>query len=422
MATRDILDIAKELAHVDPQVRAKAFRLLSPEQAPKVFQHLDAVHQEALLRELPEAQADQLVEAMAPDDRVRLFDTMSAPDVTQRLVKLRPRERQLTAALLDFPAESAGRIMTPEFIALQPTHTVDEAMAEIRKRGRIVEMIYVLPVTDERGCPVGTVALDELVLAQPEARIGDLMATDVHAVRADEDQEAVARLIQTADLLAVPVVDADGHLIGMVTVDDAFDVMDIEESEDLARTGGAEPLRRPYFSASVFRVARSRVVWLLMLALAATLTVNVLNAFEATLDQVVSLTLFIPLLIGTGGNAGAQAATTITRAIAMNEIRFSDFVRVILRELRVGVLLGSGLALLSFVPVWLFVDRSLALVVSLALVSITTLASLVGAMMPILARRVGVDPAAVSAPFVTTIVDATGLLVYFMIARAVLGI
>jgi magnesium transporter len=192
MATRDALGIAEELAHVDPQVRATAFRFLSPEQALEVFQHLDAVHQEALLRELLEAQADQLVEAMAPDDRVRLFDTMSAADVTQRLAKLRPRERQLTAALLDFPAESAGRIMSPEFIALQPTHTVAEAMAEIRKRGRIVETIYMLPVTDDHGCLVGTVALDDLVLAQPGARIGGLMATDVHAVRADEDQEAVA--------------------------------------------------------------------------------------------------------------------------------------------------------------------------------------------------------------------------------------
>jgi magnesium transporter len=359
---------------------------------------------------------------MAPDDRVRLFDAMPAAEATQKLAKLSPQERQLTAALLDFPAESAGRIMIPAFVALQPTHTVAEAMAEIRDRGRYVETIYVLPVTDDRGRPVGIVELGDLVLAPPEVRIGDLMETDVHAVRVDEDQEVVARLIQTADLLAVPVVDADGHLIGMVTVDDAIDVMAMEESEDLARTGGSEPLRRPYFSASIFRVARSRVVWLLMLALAATLTVNVLNAFEATIDQVVSLTLFIPLLIGTGGNAGAQAATTITRAIAMNEIRFSDFVSVILRELRVGVLLGAGLALLSFLPVWLFIDRPLALVVSLALVSITTLASLVGAMMPILARRVGVDPAAVSAPFVTTIVDATGLLVYFMIARAVLGI
>jgi len=205
-------------------------------------------------------------------------------------------------------------------------------------------------------------------------------------------------------------------------VDDAMDVMEFEESEDIARTGAAEPLGRPYFAVSVYRLMRSRVVWLLLLAVAATLTVNVLSAFEGTLEQSVTLSLFIPLLIGVGGNAGAQSSTTIVRAMAVDEVRFGDVLRVVFREARVGFLLGATLAVLGWAVVWLFFTPHMATVVALSLVAICTLASLVGSSMPILADRLGVDPAVVSAPFVTTIADATGLLVHFSIARAVLGI
>jgi len=220
----------------------------------------------------------------------------------------------------------------------------------------------------------------------------------------------------------IPVVDEDLLLLGIVTVDDAMDVLTLEESEDLARSGGAEPLGRPYFSVSDFRLAKSRVLWLVVLIVAATLTVQVLNMFESTLETVVSLALFIPLLIGTGGNAGAQSSTTIVRSMAVGDVQPSDFVRTLLREGRVGFLLGAMLGLLSYLPVSLYAGYALALVVSLTLVSICTLASVVGSMMPLAARFFGVDPAVASAPFVTTIVDATGLLVYFMIAKAILNL
>ena len=234
--------------------------------------------------------------------------------------------------------------------------------------------------------------------------------------------ETVARLLQAADLLAVPVVDAGDRLLGLVTVDDAMDVLTREEEEDISRAGGSEPLRRPYFAVSDLRLARSRIVWLLVLTIAAALTVQVLHVFEETLDQVVALALFIPLLIGTGGNAGAQSATTLVRSMAVGDVHPRDFLRTLLREARIGLLLGLMLGGLSLVPVWLFGDAALALVVALTLVAVCTLASVVGALMPLLARTVGVDPAVASAPFVTTIVDATGLLVYFLIARAVLQI
>jgi magnesium transporter len=324
--------------------------------------------------------------------------------------------------LLAHPEESAGRIMSPEYLTLRRTMTVEEALSDVRTFGREAETIDVLPVTDDAGRYAGIVGLSDLVLAAPQERIEQLMNVDVRPVRVDEDQESVARWIQTADLLAAPVVDDEGRLVGLVTVDDAMDVLDVEEWENFSRMGAAEPLRRPYFSASVPRLARSRVVWLLMLALAATLTVNVLSAFEETLETVVTLSLFIPLLIGVGGNAGAQSATTIVRAMAVDDVRFTDVVRVVYRETRVGLLLGTIVALLGLLPVWWFVGRELAIVVSLTLVAICTMASLVGSFMPLIARKVGVDPAVVSAPFVTTIVDATGLLVYFLIARAVLDI
>jgi magnesium transporter len=248
------------------------------------------------------------------------------------------------------------------------------------------------------------------------------MDTDVYSATVTADQEEVARLIREANLLALPIVDAENRLVGVVTVDDAMEILEEEDTEDVARSGGAEPLGRPYLSVSVLQVARSRVVWLLVLIAAASLTVSVLDLFEDALAEVVQLALFIPLLIGTGGNTGAQAATTVTRAIALGEVRFADVTPVILREVRVGLLLGGMLAALAFIPVLLIFSVEIATVVSLTLVSICTLATLVGSMLPLLAQRLGADPAVMSAPFITTLVDATGLVVYFLIARAVLGL
>ncbi len=418
----DVLSIADDLARLEPAERAKVFRLLPKGKALGVFQLLDAAHQEELLMGLRQEQVLRLVQEMDPDDRARLFDEMPATVVRKMLAGLSPRERRDTAMLLGYPDESAGRIMTPRLIRLVPTMTAAEALDRVRRRAGTAETLYALPVTDEEMRLIGMIELKDLVLAEPETPVGEIMNSETHVVRVDDDQEKVARLIQAADILAAPVVDLEGRLVGMVTVDDAMDVLGAEEGEDLARTGASEPLRRPYFSASIFRLARSRAVWLLMLSVAAILTVNVLNAFENTLESAVVLALFIPLLIGTGGNAGAQSATTIVRSMAVNDIRPEDFLRVVLREGRVGLLLGVMLGTLAYPPVWYFVGGALASIISLTLITVCTLASLVGSLMPLIARKVGVDPAVVSAPFVTTIVDATGLLVYFLIARAILGI
>ncbi|MDQ2689000.1 MAG: magnesium transporter [Chloroflexota bacterium] len=266
------------------------------------------------------------------------------------------------------------------------------------------------------------VGLRDIVLADPQTAVGDLMDTEVFSARVDTDQEEVARLMREADLLALPIVDTEDRLVGIVTVDDAMEVLEEEETEDVARAGGAEPLGRPYMSTSVLQIARSRIVWLLALIVAATLTVNVLSAFEATLAELTTLALFIPLVIGTGGNTGSQAAMTVTRAMAVGEVRFDDLATVVLREARVGLLLGAMLGGLALLPAWFVVGREIAIVVSLTLLAVCTLAAFVGSLLPLVARRLGVDPAVISAPFITTLVDASGLVVYFLIARAVLGL
>jgi magnesium transporter len=312
--------------------------------------------------------------------------------------------------------------MSPEYVGLRATMTVAEALDKVRRAGHSAETVYALPVTDDERRLIGAIGLRSLVLAEPGERIGDLMDTEVYSTRVDDDQEVAARLIGDANLLALPVVDSEGRLVGIITVDDAIAILEEEETEDIARTGGAEPVGRPYLTVSVLRLARSRIVWLFLLIIAAGLTVNVLSVFEDTLAEVVTLALFIPLLIGTGGNTGAQAATTVVRAIAVGEVRFEDLPRVVLREARVGLLLGLGLGSIAFVPVTILFGQAIGLVVGLTIVTICTYAATIGSLLPLVARRVGLDPAVLSAPFITTLVDATGLVIYFLIARAVLGI
>jgi magnesium transporter len=434
VATRDInslnqwladagtLEIAEELARLPPAERAIPFRLLPKDRALEVFEALDPIHQQELLEGLRDTAVRQIFEDLDPDDRARLVDEMPAKVAKQLLGGLSPRERALTATLLGYPEDSAGRIMSPEVVNLKANQTAGEALERLRRVGTSAETIYALPVTDDERRLVGVIGLRDLVLADPQTKIGDLMDDEVYSGRVDQDQEEIARLMQEANLLALPIVDTERRLVGIVTVDDAMQVLEEEQTEDVARAGGAEPLEHPYLSVSLMGLARSRVVWLLALIVAATLTVNVLQLFEPTLEQFVKLALFIPLVIGTGGNAGSQSATTVTRALAVGELRSGDVMLVVLREGRVGVLLGGMLAALAFVPTLLFVDTRFAVVVSLTLLCVCTLATLVGSLLPLLARRLGFDPAVMSAPFITTLVDASGLVVYFLIAIVILGL
>ncbi len=415
-------EIADHLARLEPAERAVPFRLLTKDKAVIVFEEFDPPLQTELIEALKDDSVRQLMEEIDPDDRARLLDEVPAMVAKRLMAGLSPAERAITANLLGYPESSAGHIMTPEYVSLRASMTVQEAIQKVRTQGRGAETIYTLPVTDDRRTLVGITSLRRLVLASPDDRVGDLMETQVVSVDAATDQEVAARLVQEANLLAIPVVDSERRLVGLITVDDAMEIIEEEESEDLARTGASEPLGRPYLSSSVFRMARTRVLWLLALVLAATLTVNVLHIFQGTLESVVTLSLFIPLLIGTGGNTGAQSATTVVRAMALGEVRFRDLPKVVFREARVGLLLGAMLGVLALLPVSVLVDRRIALVVAITLVVICFFAASAGALLPMLARRVGIDPAIVSAPLITTLVDATGLVVYFLVARAILNL
>jgi len=410
--------LADAYARLPREQRTSRFRLLDPEAAAATFGALDAPQQRDLLEALSDAEAHALLEQMSTDDRVRLLDELPPADAGAIISKLSLPEREATTLLRRYPSESAGRMMTPRLLVLRREETVEQVLARLRREGGGADTLVVLPVADADGRLQGVVRLSDLVCTPVASEVAGVMDSEYPRVRPDEDREPVARLIQEEDLLAVPVVDAEGRLLGVVTVDDAMEVLEHEETEDIARVASAsEPLGVPYHAAPVRRLVRSRIVWLLFLVAAATLTVTVLGAFEGSLQQAVTLAVFIPLLIGTGGNCGSQAATTMTRALAVGDVRFSDLVPSVLKEARVGLLLGLLFGAIGFPLVSLIWSVDLAATVSLTLVAICTWATAVGALLPLLASRVGVDPAVVSAPLVTTLVDATGLLIYFGVAQ-----
>jgi magnesium transporter len=420
LATAGTLEVAEELARLDPDERAIPFRLLPKDRALEVFEALDPIHQQELLEGLREASVRQLFEDMDPDDRARLVDEMPAKVAKRLLGGLSPHERALTATLLGYPENSAGRVMSPEVVNLRANQSVSDALARLRRIGRSAETIYGLPVTDDQRRLVGALGLRDLVLADPDTQVGELMDREVYSARVDEDQEAVARLMQEADLLALPIVDAEGRLVGVVTVDDAMEVLEQEQTEDVARAGGAEPLGRPYLATSILQLARSRIIWLVVFLAAGAVTVNVLAIFEATLATAVALAFFVPLVIGTAGNTGAQSATTVTRALAVGEVRMADLLPVVGRESLAGLFLGVVLATIAFVPIVLFAEFGIAVVVAITLIIACTMASVLGSSLPLVAKRIGVDPAVMSVPLITALIDAAGLVVYFVVAGIVL--
>ncbi|MFK0119779.1 magnesium transporter [Streptomyces sp. NPDC090994] len=413
--------IADELARMNAVDAVVAFRLLGKNEAIKVFEELEPVDQQAILMGLRDTAFRELVEELDPDDRVRMLHEAPAKVVQRVLAGLSAHERRMTAALLGYPEGSVGRYMTPEVVAVDRHLTVRQALDHVRTKGADAETIYTLPVVDAGRRLIGVVELRELVLSPSGRDIIDLVAADAPRVYASDPAEDAARLMRETNTLDLPVVDSEERLVGLLTIDDAVEVIEGADTEDVVRQSGSAPWSGHYMATTVWQLARYRVVWLLLLLLAATLTVAVTDAFEKTLEQVTQLALFVPLLIGTGGNTGAQAATAAVRALAVGEVRGSDLPAIIWRECRVGLLLGAMLASLAMVLGTAFVGAHIALVVGVALVIICGWAATVGGTMPLLAKRLHIDPAVVSAPMVTTLVDATGLVIYFLTARAVLG-
>ncbi|MET8798090.1 magnesium transporter [Nocardia sp. NPDC004568] len=414
--------IADELARMNAVEAGVAFRLLDKDLALAVFEELEPVDQQQILQGLRDQSFRELVEGMAPDDRARMLREAPAKVAKKALAGLSPRERRMTAALLGYPEGSVGRFMTPEVVAIPGTLTVADALRTVRLKGGNAETVYTLPVVDASRRLQGIVELRELVLTGPDTMVADLVVTEPAFVRATDSAEKAARLMRETNDINLPVVDSEDRLVGLLTIDDAVEVIEAADSEDVAKQAGSAPWEGHYMAAGVFQLARYRALWLMLLLVAATLTVSVTGFFEATLEQAAQLALFIPLLIGAGGNAGAQAATACVRAVAVGEVRGGDLFKVIWRECRVGLVLGTMLAVVGVIIGGLFVGPRVAVVVGVTLVLICAWAATIGGTMPLLAKRLRIDPAVVSAPMVTTLVDATGLIIYFTTAKLVLGI
>ena len=417
------VDIAEAIEGLPEASQLIAFRLLSKAEAIEVYEYLSTDVQQSLIQEFKRQEVLDVVDKMSPDDRARMFDELPAKVVRRLLSQLSPKERQATAILLGYGEDTAGRIMTPEYISLKENLTVSQTLERIRNLANASEVVYYLYVTDVSRRLTGIVSLRDLVVAAPETTLAEIMTRDVVFVHTDTDQEEVARTIQRYDIVALPVVDSEERLVGVVTVDDVIDIIEREATEDIYALGGVQSEKDNYFQTNLLTVARRRVVWLFVLLLTNTVTGAIIRSQEALLQQVVILAAFIPLLTGTGGNVGAQSSTVVIRGLNTEEIQNMGAGKVVFREATAGILLGAILG--SMATVWAYFLQGswfVAISVGISLIAIALLASVAGSALPFLFRSLNLDPALMSAPFITTAVDVLGVLIYFYIAKTILGI
>ena len=416
------VDVAHLLESLPPDEEPVAFRLLPKGMAVEVFEQMEPDQQHRLLQSFPNEGVREIIEVMSPDDRAALMEEAPATVARHLLQLLSPAERQITMTLLGYGEGTAGRVMTPDFVELRRDMTVSDALQHIRRQALDRETVYESYVIDDGRHLLGTVSLKDLVLASPDRKVVELMRSNPRAVYTYTDQEDVARVLRDYDLLAAPVVDHEERLVGIVTWDDVMDIMEREATEDIYRYA-AVPVstERWYFTANIFNVVRRRIVWLFLLILVNTVTGSVIAGQSELLQQAVILAAFVPLLIGTGGNVGAQSSTVIIRGLATGEITVRRAFSILVREVGVGAMLGITLGVLVFGWAYLLgQDLRVAMVVSLTLASIATMAALLGAALPFLFRQFRLDPAMVSAPFITTIMDIFGVVLYFLVAHLLL--
>ena len=425
------VDIAEFMDEVEPELLIVIFRLLPKDLAADVFTYLeDSEDQEKLIGALSDQELRSILDELYVDDAVDIIEDMPANVVSRILRNTDAATRSQINQLLKYPSDSAGSIMTTEFVYLHPDATVEESFARIRQVGMDKETVYTCYVTRRRKLE-GVVTVRRMLLSPYETRIGDIMETNLLSVKTHEDKEDVAQLFSKYDLYALPVVDNDDRLVGIITVDDAMDVIEEETTEDFEKMAAILPSDKPYLKTGVIETWKSRIPWLMMLMLSATFTGIILTKFENALAACVVLTSFIPMLTGTGGNSGSQSSVAVIRAMSLDEIELSDVFAVVWKEVRVAVLCGVCLAIANFGKMML-VDRFLmgnpevtpavALTVCLALVGTVLCAKVVGCVLPMAAEKVGIDPAVMASPFITTVVDALSLLIYFAIATRVLPI
>lgn len=415
------VDMAEAIALLPEALQAIAFRLLDKTKAIEVYEYLQFEVQQYLLEQFQTEEAGQIIESIAPDERVKLFDELP-PKIVRRLIsQLSLEERQATSLLLGYQPDTAGRLMTPEYIALKEHLTAKQAQDKIRSLASSAEVTYYIYVVDSGKKLIGITSLKELIIALPEQTLGEIMTRDVVYAYTNTDQEKVAQLIQRYDLLALPIVDKDKNLLGVITVDDVIDIFQSEATEDIYAMGAVQADNDSYFNIDLFKAARKRTPWLLILLVTNSITVIILSRYEQILDEVVALAFFTPLLIDAGGNVGAQSSTVVIRGLSTEELRGKKTSRVILRELITGGILGVLLAILVIVAIFLFLGQGkIGLTVGLSLLSITLIAATSGAALPFLFHSFGLDPALMSSPFITTVVDILGILIYLNIAKLLL--
>lgn len=424
-------DIAVLFDEFPNEQRILLFRLLPKEEAAETFVELDGETQEALIHAFSDTELREVIDELYLDDTVDIIEEMPATIVKRILRNTDAQTRKSINTLLKYPEDSAGSIMTPEFVDLKKDNTVEDAFKRIRRTGVDKETIYTCYVTDSSRHLIGVTTVKELLLHDYDDKIEEFMETNTIFVNTHDDKEIAANFLDKYNFLALPVVDMENRLVGIITVDDAIDVLQEENTEDIQKMHAIMPNEKPYLKTGIFETWKSRIMWLLFLMISATFTSMILNAFEAKLSALIVLTSFVPMLTGTSGNSGGQASAVIIRALSLKEIDFKDIFKVIWKEFRVGVLCGITLAAVNFVKIW-FVDRTLLgmsaitiqvdLVISLTLIIEIIFAKMVGCVFPILAKKMKLDPAVISSPFITTVMDALSLLIYFWLATMILHI
>ncbi len=417
-------DIAEIFMELDEHDLTLVYRLLPKELAAEVFVNMESEYQEMLVRAFSDTELREVLDELYVDDAVDLIEEMPATLVKRILRHTDPDTRKSINEILRYPEDSAGSIMTIEYVDLKRGMTVQDAFTRIRRTGVDKETIYTCYVTDSKRKLKGYVTVKDLLLADENAEIRDIMETNVISVSTHEDQEVVTELFQKYDLVVLPVVDNEARLVGIITVDDAIDVLQEEMTEDIEMMAAITPTDKPYLKTGTFEAFKKRIPWLMLLMISATFTQKIINHFEGALTACVALTAYIPMLTGTCGNCGSQSSATIIRGLSIGEIEFRDTLKVIFKEFRIAFICGITLAIVNFFKLWLL-DRVgiwVAFVVSVTMIAAVIFAKVVGSVLPVIAKKTGFDPAVMSSPFISTIVDAVTLLIYFAIASSVLSL
>ncbi len=418
------VDAAEFMAQLEYDELPVVFRLLKKDTAANIFAELSGEIREQIIQSMSDKEISKVMEHLFIDDAVDMLEELPANMVKRILQNTAPDLRGEINRFLKYPEDSAGSVMTPEFISIYSQWTVTESVDFIRKTGIDKETIYVIYVTDKEKILLGTVELKDLLFASPSDKIAEIMNTSLISVLTTDDKENAVTVVSKYDLLALPVTDSEKRLVGIITVDDAMDVLEEEATKDIEIMAAITPTEKPYMKNGVFEIWKKRIPWLLLLMVSATFTGTIITHYEQALGQIVILSAFIPMLMDTGGNAGGQASVSIIRGLSLGEIKMRNILTVLWKEFRVSLLCGLTLSAIAFTKAMLIDQTTLriALVVSITLFFAVVVAKLVGSALPILAKRIGFDPAVMASPFITTIVDTVALLIYFSVAGLLLGI